>query len=443
MNHEVAVILPRHFREVWVTELIGKLIYYGIDFIIADHPVTATKACLVEQELPPEALAEVSCPCYRLAAPGETVEPGAFAGHVNNLLEGILFDAAATLHHAGARSQLVARSDSELMRQLLQEARRELPSRWFDATRYDLAVLWEGGRQLKMWEAASQEELAAHVEKMFAEESFDGSDCDQISPLYVILEMAMELVRPEWITETGRRLEYYWQITPRCQGALVSFAALSRTVRSEPLLQALTVMARFGRITGTELWRDRAMEQYRTIHKLLWDPTAQMLRHGRNATGYTASFWCRGQAMGCWAAMLLWEEMAGRETDRRQLETDFAAMAAGMLDLQRPDGFWDGVPGVCGSGEDASGTAWLAGVFLRGMRHKLLPRAIFDIPVRTAVDAVKSRIFEGRYIGMATGTTVSGRSEYYSKNLYNYHGWAHFGALALLEKLRWNQGKEM
>ena len=149
----------------------------------------------------------------------------------------------------------------------------------------------------------------------------------------------------------------------------------------DALFMAPPVWAAVGKLTGDPAYLDYVDEEYQATIDYLFDQEEDLFyRDGRFLTQRNKNgkkvFWSRGNGWVFAGLPLLLEQIPGNDPRRQKYEKLFQRMAAKLITLQQPSGFWPSslldstefdVPETSGTGFMTFGLAW-------GINNGLLPR---------------------------------------------------------------------
>lgn len=149
----------------------------------------------------------------------------------------------------------------------------------------------------------------------------------------------------------------------------------------DALFMAPPVWAAIGKLTGDPAYLDYVDEEYQATVDYLFDQEENLFyRDGRFLTQRNKNgkkiFWSRGNGWVFAGLPLLLEQIPQDDPRRRKYEILFQRMAAKLITLQQPSGFWPSslldstefnVPETSGTGFMTFGLAW-------GINNGLLPR---------------------------------------------------------------------
>ena len=149
----------------------------------------------------------------------------------------------------------------------------------------------------------------------------------------------------------------------------------------DALFMAPPVWAAIGKLTGDPAYLDYVDEEYQATVDYLFDQEENLFyRDGRFLTQRNKNgkkiFWSRGNGWVFAGLPLLLEQIPQDDPRRKKYEILFQRMAAKLITLQQPSGFWPSslldstefnVPETSGTGFMTFGLAW-------GINNGLLPR---------------------------------------------------------------------
>lgn len=432
-----------------VRAFVGRCLIHGVGFFCEPcdrlpralpSESVGVKAVVIDQSHMPahreaiERYRAIGVPVYVMTDGSEPVEPNAALRWSHEpTFHAIVFDAGLTVDNPAFRRAMGDRDEADLYQDLHAVLLAHADVRWYDATRYQWACLldaYELTGESRDLDAVDQQVAHAidHV-------SNDLSNCDCVAPLLPVLRLYEHTQNARLLDYARAQFDRYLQITPTWRGALVNFRVYARHVRSEILWQVLPGLMRLGRITGDPGYTDTALNQFERLHDLLFDSQQGLWRHGMAADRASAAFWARGAAYTLLANVLLLEAAPSADPRTERMHATLQASAERLRQLQDASGFWHSVLGQPLSECESSGTAWLVAAFERGVRSGLLD-ADYRRCAEAAWAATKSRIWQGRFPGHMTATTVSPIASYYHKIHLSDHGWSHFAFRALCERMR-------
>lgn len=432
-----------------VRGFVGRCLIHGIDFLSDERdrlpeallPCHAGVKAVVLDRSQVEAQADAiaryraaGVPVYVMAGDETPIEPNAVLRWSHEpTFHALVFDAGLTVNSPALRQRLDARDEAFLYDALHDRLLAHEDLRWYDATRYQWACLLDAYELTG--DPRDLETVTQQITHAIDHVPNDLSNCDCVAPLLPVLRLHEHNGDPRLLEYARTMFECYLQVTPRWRGALVNFGVYARHVRSEILWQVLPGLMRLGRVTGEADYTEAALEQFQTLHGLLFDTEQGLWRHGVAGGRASASFWSRGAAFTFLANVLLLEMAPPSDPRTRLMRATLDASAQRLQQIQDASGFWHSVLGEPTSERESSGTAWLAAGFERALRGGLLDerhRPCAD----AAWSATKSRIWQGHFPGHMTATTVSPLASYYHKVHLSDRGWSHFAFRALCERRR-------
>lgn len=158
----------------------------------------------------------------------------------------------------------------------------------------------------------------------------------------------------------------------------------------DALFMAPPVWAAVGKLTGDPAYLNYVDEEYQATIDYLFDKQEHLFyRDGRfferRSKNDKKIFWSRGNGWVFAGLPLLIEQIPAHDPRKQKYEQLFITMAAKLITLQQPNGFWPSslldkdefnVPETSGTGFMTFGLAW-------GINNRLLPRADY-LPAVTA-----------------------------------------------------------
>jgi len=181
-----------------------------------------------------------------------------------------------------------------------------------------------------------------------------------IAPLRERLDWTLPYLTPE---PAPRRLTWWW---------------------SDALFMAPPVMARMSAITRAPSYLTAMDVQWRRTHARLWSPEHglyyrdERFRQRRSANGRPV-FWSRGNAWVVGGLARTLDYMPADFAGRAFYLDTLKAMAAALVKLQRPDGYWTGslLDPNDPPGPESTGTAYFVYGLAWGINHGVLDRATY------------------------------------------------------------------
>lgn len=136
--------------------------------------------------------------------------------------------------------------------------------------------------------------------------------------------------------------------------------------------------AALGRLTGDAALTQAAIAQAAGYIRLLQDPASGLFHHfwlERTGRPYVLG-WGRGQGWALLGLLDTLEQLPSDAPGRAGLEAAVRALAAAMVERQRPDGHWHAVAGDAASGDEASTAAFMAVGLATGVDRGLLDPSV-------------------------------------------------------------------
>ena len=445
---ELIIVPPQGSPEV-SNDFAGRCTNAAVDFYFepgdrlptrVPAALTGVKAIVIEDDEVPanaQSIAQyesTGAQVYRMGRDRSAAIPNATLAWGGELtFQTICFDAGLTLDHPAFREKRLARNDDTLLNDLGEAVLRSENVMWYDAPRYQWECMvdcFEVTGERRYLDTAQRQILNA-----MDNVPNDLSNCDTVAGLIPALRLYEHTRNEKLLSYAIAKFDEYVKITPKCEGSWVNFLAYRNNVRSEILWQVLPGLMLLAKVAGNKKYSDIALEQFEIQHRLLFNKDQSLWSHGYANGRRTAGFWGRGVAFGFLGNLMVLELL---DKNDRRFETCLQAFVNGakrLRELQDESGYWLCVPERAGSGKESSGTAWTCTALDRGIRLGFLDksyRACADL----AWDAVKCRIWQGRFPGHMFGTTASLSPEYYLKKGISETGWAHFALRAVCEHKR-------
>lgn len=194
----------------------------------------------------------------------------------------------------------------------------------------------------------------------------------------------------------------------------------------DALFMAPPAMLALSRQTGDRRYRDHAMREWWATTDFLYDPVEKLYYRDsrffeRRDARERKLFWSRGNG---WVFAGMARSMALLEpdsTDSRRMTVLFREMAARLVELQKPDGYWP--PSLLApehSPPETSGTAFFTYGLAWGINTGLLDRARFEPAVRKGWDALLRAVQPNGKLGYVQ--QVSDRPEQVLAGDTQYYG---------------------
>jgi len=152
------------------------------------------------------------------------------------------------------------------------------------------------------------------------------------------------------------------------------------------LYMAMPVMTRLYKITGNRLYLEKLYEYYSHTNRIMFDAEANLYyrdaryvfpKH-RSVNG-KKDFWARGDGWAFAALARVLTDLPLDDPHRGDYIARFQAMAAALVPLQQPEGYWTRslMDPAHAPGPETSGTAFFTFGLLWGVNSGLLPRERF------------------------------------------------------------------
>lgn len=348
-------------------------------------------------------------------------------------LHAITLDAGLTSPSPAMFDRLLARDEERVIEKLCDGLMRWRPERWYDATYYN----WQA--MLDLSEVTGESRFAdAAVRQMHGlmrdvENTLDNCDC--VAAFRPMLHAAEQRGDQQIVSYVREHTDRYLRDTPRARGCLVNFGAYAQSIRAEILWQVLPAVMLLGRVTGERRFAETAWDQIECFEKHLFDQKTGLWQHGVGPAGFTGVHWARFVGFILIAHLLMLEFSEPDHPRRQSLLEKFAGTCERLEAWQNDRGFFHAVVDAPHTGEESSGTAWIATALMRAGRHGWLDERYAEMADR-AWRAVSTRIWDGDFPGHMTATTVSHVPGYYHKVLLSDTGWPHFALWAWCERRR-------
>ncbi|WP_066659425.1 MULTISPECIES: glycoside hydrolase family 88/105 protein [unclassified Sphingomonas] len=153
----------------------------------------------------------------------------------------------------------------------------------------------------------------------------------------------------------------------------------------DALFMAPPTLLQLARVTGDQRYADFAHEEFKATTDYLYDPVEKLYFRDsrffdtRDAKG-RKQFWSRGNGWVMGGLVRMLEAMPRKDPRRAYYEGLFRDMAAKLLTLQKPDGYWSAslLDTDPGTPPESSGTAFYTYAFAWGVDAGLLDRATYQ-----------------------------------------------------------------
>jgi rhamnogalacturonyl hydrolase YesR len=163
----------------------------------------------------------------------------------------------------------------------------------------------------------------------------------------------------------------------------------------DAIFMAPPTLLQLARQTGDQRYAEFAHEEFRATTDYLYDPVEKLYFRDsrffdtRDAKG-RKQFWSRGNGWVMGGIVRMLEAMHSKDPKRAYYEGLFRDMAAKLLTLQKPDGYWS--PSLLdtdpGTPTETSGTAFFTYAFAWGIDAGLLDRATYQPAAIRGWDAI-------------------------------------------------------
>lgn len=163
----------------------------------------------------------------------------------------------------------------------------------------------------------------------------------------------------------------------------------------DAIFMAPPTLLQLARQTGDERYAQFAHEEFKATTDYLYDPVEKLYFRDsrffdtRDAKG-RKQFWSRGNGWVMGGIVRMLEAMHSKDPKRAYYEGLFRDMAAKLLTLQKPDGYWS--PSLLdtdpGTPTETSGTAFFTYAFAWGIDAGLLDRATYQPAAIRGWDAI-------------------------------------------------------
>lgn len=201
---------------------------------------------------------------------------------------------------------------------------------------------------------------------------------------------------------------------------------LRRWCWCDALFMAPPAFLMLSRLTGDPKYRTFALREFWATTAFLYDPVERLFYRDsrffdRRDARQRKQFWARGNGWVFGALARMIPMLPPRSPDRLRMEALFRDMAAKLLTLQKPDGYWapsllapeESPPESSGTGFYTYGLAW-------GINAGLLPRATYEPAARRGWAALQRAIQPDGRLGWVQ--QVSDRPEQVSAQDTQYYG---------------------
>ena len=152
---------------------------------------------------------------------------------------------------------------------------------------------------------------------------------------------------------------------------------------ADGLYMVMPVMTRMYKITGNRQYLEKLYEYYDHANSIMYDPQeslyyrdARYVYPKHQSINGKKDFWARGDGWVFAGLARVLADLPREDPHRAEYVERFQAMAAALLPLQQPDGYWTRslLDPVHAPGPETSGTAFFTYGLLWGINNGLLPR---------------------------------------------------------------------
>jgi unsaturated rhamnogalacturonyl hydrolase len=170
---------------------------------------------------------------------------------------------------------------------------------------------------------------------------------------------------------------------------------LDRWSWCDALFMSPPAFLRLAKATGEPKYADFAIAKWWVTSDYLYDKDEHLYYRDSSLFGRTEKngrkiFWSRGNGWVLAGLARMLEYLPADHPARPRFEQQFRDMAAKIVTLQQPDGFWRSslLDPASYPMQETSGTGFYCYAFAWGINHGLLDRAKFEPSVRRAWDAI-------------------------------------------------------
>ena len=445
---ELIIILPTGNTQDTALDFVGRCLIYGFDFYFesgdrlpTDLPeeIDGVRAVVYDESttVDPAALARYEhsgARIYRLKTAFDITHPGERRywelGHLQDMLA---MDAGLTLHSRHFHARMQARDEDFLLTSLGQGVMRHEETRWCEPARHQWEALLDGyevtGSPEYLEAVQRQAETALEVENK-------PENCDAMAPIRALARLYEHTGDQRLLRRSMQITDGYLETAPRYKGCFIGFHWLSNHARAEIIFQVCPSLIYLFKVSGEQRYLDAVLDQYRRYEGLLHDPETGYWYHGAGKSVRTTANWSRGVAFILLGILQSAEHVPDACAEKPDMVDTVRRMAANLCEYQDKTGFWRKVIDEPATQFESSGTAWMGTALERGMRLGWLEPSYREAADR-AWDAVKTRIFQGRFPGTVGATTVSPDRGYYLRLPLNPTGlWSHFAFKFACERRR-------
>lgn len=198
----------------------------------------------------------------------------------------------------------------------------------------------------------------------------DWQTCFQVyADLYELAPAPHKIARAREVMEyqmSTPRLDYWWWL--------------------DGLYMAMPVMSKLHKITGDKRYLEKQFEYYNHTNDVMFDPAeglyyrdARYVYPQHKSVNGKKDFWSRGDGWAFAALARVLTDLPADAPHRAAYVERFRTMAAALLPLQQPEGYWTRslMDPAHAPGPETSGTAFFTYGLLWGVNQGLLPRETY------------------------------------------------------------------
>jgi|GEM_PF-5888638 len=445
---ELIIILPTGDSRDVALEFVGRCILYGLDFYFESGdrlPIGLPEGVKGVKAIVYDDSTEISSPTvledyqrkgakvYRLKTEFDITRPTERRYWELSWLHDMLtMDAGLTCRSPRFIARMQGREEGFLFDSLAQGVMQHVETRWCEPARHQWEGLLDGyevsGSKVYVDTLLGQVDTALEFEN-------EADNCDAIAPLRAMLRLYEHTGDARLLEHARSTADAYIESAPRYRGCFVGFHWLSNHARAEIIFQVCPSLIYLYKVTEDERYLNVVLDQYERYEKLLSDPETGLWFHGASGQVKTAAYWSRGVAFVLLGILQITEHVPDTCPQKKGMIQTIQRMTAKICEYQHESGFWHKVIDEPDTQLESSGTAWMGGVLERALRLGWLEPSYRKVSDR-AWEAVKTRIWMGRFPGTVGATTVSPDRAYYMSLPINPKGWSHFAFKFACERRR-------
>ena len=205
-----------------------------------------------------------------------------------------------------------------------------------------------------------------------------------------------EYIAP-YVYETNKMMA---EVGRTMEGAICLTTKTDTNMLIDYLQEYASRVAKTGFLTGQEKYFEEAVNQFLLYERILRNPVNGLWSQGRgwleNEMELSPGAWSRGHGWLLRGLVTTMMHLPENSHWQRQLQPVLESVSKALLNVQDSAGMWHQLLDypIKISAPETSGTGMIAYYLTQAMKHGYLSRDVFETPVFTSIDAMKSYVLE-------------------------------------------------